>query len=237
MEATKDFIPLRKNNEPTKEEPIVIDVRGVRDVRDVIDRKRKASEDLTNNYKKGHISPDINQQQQQQQQQQNFVTYNKRKTRMCYHWEFRRCYKTKEECNYAHGVDDLNSPINSYNYIENKDKKDQELKRSDEEIDKYNLKRKEEELNTKEEDLKTREESFKTIELDIESKKEFLKKKENNLKIREEQYLKRGSFSVSKETDMSKENYIKRIKYLEELVKLKEKEIILKEEQLKHYNN
>ena len=248
MAALEEFIPLSKNNEPTKDNPIVVDVRGV------INRKRKASEDLTNNYKKEFILPDT---------QHNYLP-NNFKTRICDYWKEGKCRNSKEKCNFAHGIDDLNfknQHIKSYNYMENREKKEQELKRSDEEIDKYNLKRKEEELNTKENELETREEALKTKENELETREEALKTREECLKTREEglktkelDIESKKQYFIMKETDLktretdlkkrevkdisiNEENYKKRIKYLEEVLKLKKKEIELKEEQLKHYIN
>ena len=96
---TKPNIQPLKEGEPTEANPITKDTVGStikEDVHPIIERKRKASEYLTNEPKK---------------KDHQFKGY---KTVICYHWENGKCKKGRFKCPFAHGDKDLKG----YKYIQ-----------------------------------------------------------------------------------------------------------------------
>ena len=90
-EGNPDILSL-KEGEPSEKNPITKDTKGSiikEDVRPIIERKRKASGNLTRESKK---------------REYGFKGY---KTVICYHWEKRKCNKDRLECPFAHGPGDL----------------------------------------------------------------------------------------------------------------------------------
>lgn len=87
-EGNPDILSL-KEGEPSEKHPITKDTKGSADTRPIIERKRKASEDL------------------QPEPKRKGYGYKGYKTTICYHWEKRKCNKGKSECPFAHGRDDL----------------------------------------------------------------------------------------------------------------------------------